>query len=145
MNKMQLKFLALSENETFARNVVAAFALPLNPTVSELSDVKTAVSEAVTNCIVHAYAGKEGWITVECELEKSCLHIQISDSGRGIDDVEQATQPFFTTLPGEERSGMGFTIMQTFMTDFSVQSEAGVGTTVKMSKDFGGKAEANAQ
>lgn len=145
MNKMQLKFLSRSENEIFARNVVAAFALPLNPTLSELSDVKTAVSEAVTNCIVHGYAEQEGWITVECTAEHGVLHIQISDSGKGIDDVEQAQQPFFTTLAGEERSGMGFTIMQTFMSEFSVQSEKGVGTTVRMSKDFGAKAEANAQ
>ena len=145
MNQMQLKILSRSENEIFARNAVAAFALPLNPTLSELSDVKTAVSEAVTNCIVHGYAGDEGWITIECTAEGSRLHIRISDDGKGIADLEQAQQPFYTTLPGEERSGMGFTIMQTFMSDFSVRSEAGAGTTVSMSKDFGAKAEANAQ
>lgn len=145
MNKMQLKFLSLSENELFARNVVAAFALPLNPTLSELSDVKTAVSEAVTNCIVHAYAGGEGWITVTCETDEESLHITVSDNGRGIEDVEQALCPFFTTLPGEERSGMGFTIMQTFMTTFRVSSKKGEGTTVEMSKHFGAKAEADAR
>lgn len=145
MNQMQLKILSRSENEIFARNAVAAFALPLNPTLSELSDVKTAVSEAVTNCIVHGYAGEEGWITIECTADGSSLHIRISDEGRGISDLEKAQQPFFTTLPGEERSGMGFTIMQTFMSDFSVRSAAGKGTTVNMSKDFGAKAEANAQ
>lgn len=145
MNKMQLKFLSLSENENFARNVVAAFALPLNPTLSELSDVKTAVSEAVTNCIVHAYSGGEGWIVLECETEGSALHITVSDSGKGIADVEQALMPFFTSLPGEERSGMGFTIMQTFMSDFSVVSAPGRGTTVKMSKRFGEKAASDAR
>ena len=145
MNKMQLKFLSRSENEIFARNAVAAFALSLNPTLSELSDVKTAVSEAVTNCIVHGYADREGWITIDCTVEGDCLHIQISDNGRGIADVEQATQPFFTTLEGEERSGMGFTIMQTFMSEFSVQSKAGAGTTVSMSKHFGAKAAADAR
>lgn len=145
MNEMQLKFLSRSENEIFARNAVAAFALPLNPSLAQLSDVKTAVSEAVTNCIVHGYAGKEGWITVICKTEGSNLHIEISDSGRGIEDVEKAQQPFFTTLAGEERSGMGFTIMQTFMDDFSVESQKGAGTRVRMSKDFGARAEANAQ
>lgn len=145
MNRMQLKFLSKSENEVFARNVVAAFALPLNPTLSELSDVKTAVSEAVTNCIVHGYGDGEGWINIECETEGSCLHITISDSGKGIADIEQALMPFFTTLPGEERSGMGFTIMQTFMTTFSVESLEGSGTIVKMSKHFGARADADAR
>ena len=145
MNRMQLKFLSKSENEVFARNVVAAFALPLNPTLSELSDVKTAVSEAVTNAIVHGYGNEEGWITVECETEGRSLHITVSDSGKGIENLEQALTPFFTTLPGEERSGMGFTIMQTFSSAFEVQSQAGKGTTVKMSKNFGARAEADAR
>ena len=145
MNEMYLKFLSRSENEVFARNVVAAFALPLNPTIAELSDVKTAVSEAVTNCIVHGYRNTEGWIELACRTEGSCLHIEISDSGRGIADLEQALMPFYTTLPHEERSGMGFTIMQTFMTDFSVRSEAGRGTTVRMSKRFGARAADDAR
>ena len=145
MNEMQLKFLSRSENEVFARNVVAAFALPLNPTLDELSDVKTAVSEAVTNCIVHGYRGCEGWITLCCKLDGDVLHIRISDDGRGIEDVEQALTPFYTTLPDEERSGMGFTIMQTFMTTFSVVSEAGRGTTVRMSKQFGARATEDAR
>lgn len=139
MNEMQLKFLSRSENEVFARNVVAAFALPLNPTLSELSDVKTAVSEAVTNCIVHGYRNADGWITIRCVIEGEKLHIEVSDSGRGIDDLEKALTPFYTTLPEEERSGMGFTIMQTFMSAFSVESERGKGTTVKMCKDFGAR------
>lgn len=145
MNEMHLKFLSRSENEVFARNVVAAFALPLNPTLDELSDVKTAVSEAVTNCIVHAYRACEGWITLICKTEGDCLHIEISDDGRGIEDVEQALTPFYTTLPDEERSGMGFTIMQTFMTTFSVQSASGKGTRVCMSKHFGAKAAEDAR
>ena len=98
---MQLKFLSRSENEVFARNAVAAFALPLNPSLSELSDIKTAVSEAVTNCIVHAYAKEEGWIEIICKIEGSRLHIQITDRGKGIEDLEQAHQPFFTTLADE--------------------------------------------
>lgn len=144
MNEMQLKFLANSENELFARNTVAAFALPLNPSLSELSDVKTAVSEAVTNSIVHGYAGGEGWITITCKIEGRTLHIQISDGGKGIADLAKALVPFYTTLSGEERSGMGFTIMQTFMSTFSVQSRVGEGTTVTMSKDFGTGAQADA-
>ena len=146
-NYMKLEIAALGANEGFARSTVAAFALPLNPSLSELSDVKTAVSEAVTNCIVHAYAQRressENKILIECdfdaESEKGVLHIAITDYGCGIEDVEKALQPFYTTLSGDERSGMGFTIMQTFMTDFSVTSEKGKGTRVVMSKKFGEK------
>lgn len=147
MNRMKLCFLALSENEVFARNVVAAFALPLNPTLSELSDVKTAVSEAVTNCIVHAYPEKGGeyWVSVECETEENRLHIIVTDSGKGIEDVPRALTPFYTSCPGEERSGMGFTIMQTFMNEFHVTSVPKKGTRVEMTKCFGGTAEANAR
>ena len=103
MNEMELKFLSRSENVILARNAVAAFILPLNPSLAELSDVKTAVSEAVTNAIVHGYGGKEGWIVLRCRTEKKCLHIEISDSGKGIDDVERAQQPFYTTASEEER------------------------------------------
>ena len=144
MNEMLLKLMARSENEEFARNVVAAFSLSLNPTLDELSDIKTAVSEAVTNCIVHGYRGEDGWITLTCKTAGNSLHIEISDDGKGIADLEQALTPFYTSLPSEERSGMGFTIMQTFMSTFSVESRAGSGTVVKMSKDFGAKAEADA-
>ncbi len=136
MNEMRLKFLSRSENEVFARNAVAAFLLPLNPTLDELSDVKTAVSEAVTNSIVHGYRGTEGWIELTCRSDEKSLHIEISDSGKGIEDVGKALEPFFTTLEDEERSGMGFTIMQTFMDDFSVSSVSGKGTKVTMRKDF---------
>ena len=145
MNEMYLKFLSRSENEVFARNVVAAFALPLSPTLSELSDVKTAVSEAVTNCIVHGYRGTEGWIELTCRTEDGVLHIEIADSGRGIADIGRALTPFYTSLPEEERSGMGFTIMQTFMSDFSVASEAGKGTMVRVSKKMGARAAEDAR
>ena len=139
---MKLEIPARSENEPFARDVVAAFSLRLNPTLDELSDVKTAVSEAVTNCIVHAYGSDpRGSIRIECEADEDTLHIRISDSGRGIGDVAQAIQPFFTTLEDAERSGMGFTIMQTFMTTFRVQSALGAGTVVTMSKKFSGARE----
>ena len=135
-NYLKLEFLSLPENQAFARDAVAAFCLPLNPTLSQLSDVKTAVSEAVTNCTVHAYRGTSGIVTVECCTDGCELHIKISDRGTGIADVNAAVQPFFTTLPSEERSGMGFTIMQTFMDEFSVQSKVGEGTLVCMSKRF---------
>ena len=144
MNEMQLKIKACSENELFARNTVAAFALPLNPSLAQLSDIKTAVSEAVTNCIVHGYAGGEGRITVACRIEGEKFVITVSDEGKGIADLQEALTPFYTSLPGQERSGMGFTIMQTFMTTFSVFSVPGKGTTVTMSKDFGEKAESDA-
>ena len=138
---MYLKIPALSENEPFARDTVAAFCVRLNPSLDELSDVKTAVSEAVTNCIVHAYAGGEGEIEIFCNAEGDTVHIRISDSGKGNEDVVRAVEPFFTTLEEEERSGMGFTIMQTFMTSFRLQSAPGQGTTVYMSKKFSVQAE----
>ena len=140
-NYMKLELAALSENESFARSAVAAFALPLNPSFSDLSDIKTAVSEAVTNCIVHAYKGGDGKILIECRIEKALhggiLHIDITDYGCGIEDVEEAIAPFFTTLESDERSGMGFTVMQTFSSFFKVESRLGVGTRVSMQKAVG--------
>ena len=135
-NYLKLEFLSLPENQAFARDAVAAFCLPLNPTLSQLSDVKTAVSEAVTNCTVHAYRGTSGIVPVDARTDGGELLIKLSDRGAGIADVNAAVQPFFTTLPSEERSGMGFTIMQTFMDEFSVQSKVGEGTLVCMSKRF---------
>ncbi len=164
-NYMKMEISALSCNEGFARSAVAAFASALNPTLSELSDIKTAVSEAVTNCIVHAYKNAqrtEDVILLECTAESGfcgeqdlkaqdlnaqglneqglnvecALHITVTDFGCGIENVTKALTPFYTTVKGDERSGMGFTIMQTFMTDFSVRSERGKGTTVMMSKRF---------
>ena len=147
-NYMKLEIAARSENESFARSTVAAFALTLNPTLTELSDIKTAVSEAVTNCVVHAYRkGREdGKIYIECKTERKAenglvygvLHITVTDEGCGIEDIDRATTPFFTTLEDDERSGMGFTIMQTFMSGFSVESERGKGTRVHMFKSIGG-------
>ena len=143
-NSMVLEITALSENENFARSAVAVFALYLQPTLEELSDIKTAVSEAVTNCVVHAYPQKDvqNRIRIECEAERTgavggILHIRITDYGRGIDDVEKAIQPFYTTLEKDERSGLGFTIMQTFCDEFSLESERGKGTVVGMQKRIG--------
>jgi len=142
-NYMKLELAALGENESFARSAVAAFALCLNPSLTELSDIKTAVSEAVTNCIVHAYGkqSEENKIVIECRTEDAAsggvLHITIADGGCGIDDVEKALLPFYTTLENEERSGMGFTIMQTFMDGFALSSEKGQGTRVKMFRKIG--------
>lgn len=135
-NYLKLQFYSLPRNQAFARDAVAAFCLELNPTLSDLSDVKTAVSEAVTNCTVHAYRGNLGLVTVECEIEDSALHIKVSDTGKGISDISKAVQPFYTSVPTDERSGMGFTIMQTFMDDFKVNSIQGEGTVVYMTKCF---------
>jgi stage II sporulation protein AB (anti-sigma F factor) len=141
-NYMKLEIKSLGENEAFARGAVSAFALSLNPSLSELSYIKTAVSEAVTNCIVHAYKkDKDNKILIECETEckGACgiLHIRITDFGCGIKDTEQALTPFFTTLSDDERSGMGFTIMQTFMDEFALKSTLGKGTEVYMKKVVG--------
>jgi len=135
-NYMKLEFSADSKNELFARNVISSFCLSINPTLSELCDIKTAVSEAVTNSIVHAYGGKGGKIIIEASIKDEILHITITDFGKGIDDIEKALEPFYTTLADEERSGMGFTIMQTFMNDFSLHSVVGEGTVVDMKKYF---------
>ena len=143
-NYMKLEIAAIGKNESFARSTVAAFALPLNPSLAELSDIKTAVSEAVTNCIVHAYRKKGSDRSAANKILGGILHIGITDYGCGIDDVERAVQPFYTTLSDDERSGMGFTIMQTFMTEFSVTSEKGKGTKVRMSKKIGVKDAADA-
>ena len=133
-NKMQLIFTAVSENESFARSVISCFALILNPSISQLSDIKTAVSEAVTNAIVHAYPKDCGSITMEAKIIDETLHISIIDDGIGIDNLEQALEPFYTTKPDEERSGMGFTIMQSFMDNVKVESQKGVGTKIIMTK-----------
>ena len=129
-NRMILKISAIGENEGFARSAVAAFAAAMEPTIDELSDLKTAVSEAVT-----------------CEADESArvLHIEVADTGCGIENVEEALQPFFTTSGNAERSGMGFTIMQTFTDGCEVESAAGTGTKVRMKKKFGKKAGDNAE
>lgn len=140
-NKMQLKFLGISANESFARAAAGAFAAMLNPTIEEISDIKTAVSEAVTNCIVHGYANKTGEIVMEMQLKDGIARIEIRDEGVGIDDVSLAMQPFYSSVGGEERSGMGFTVMETFMDDLKVISKKGYGTTVIMYKKISGRRE----
>lgn len=131
-NYMTLEFPSKSSNEAFARTAVACFAAQLDPTLEELGDIKTAVSEAVTNCIVHAYPNDLGMITLRCRILKdNTLDIVIKDRGVGIPDLEQARRPMFTT-GGTDRSGMGFTIMESFMTTFSVVSKPGKGTSVHM-------------
>ena len=131
-NYMILEFPSRSANEAFARSAVACFAAQLDPTLEELGDIRTAVSEAVTNCIVHAYPEKLGIITLRCRILKdNVLDIVVKDQGVGISDIEQARRPMFTT-GGTDRSGMGFTIMESFMTSFEIKSEPGKGTTVHM-------------
>ena len=134
-NKMKISFLSISENDSFARSVAGLFALQLNPSLSEISDVKTAVSEAVTNSIVHGYPkGTEGEIELVGEIFDDTLHINVFDYGVGIKDVNEALEPFFTTKECDERSGMGFTIMRTFMDEVVVKSVVGEGTRVYMTK-----------
>ena len=131
-NFMILEFPSKSCNEAFARSAVACFAAQMDPTLEELGDIRTAVSEAVTNCIVHAYPNELGTITLRCRILKdNVLDIVVKDKGVGIADIEQAKRPLFTT-GGADRSGMGFTIMESFMTSFELVSESGKGTTVHM-------------
>ena len=133
-NEMKLEFVSKSSNEAFARITVAAFASQLDPTIEELADIKTAVSEAVTKCIIHGYEGTSGIVKVECKLKDNCIEIEISDNGKGISDIELARKPLYTTKANLERSGMGFTIMESFMDDFKVESIEGMGTKVTMKK-----------
>ena len=133
-NEMKLEFVSKSSNEAFARITVAAFASQLDPTIEELADIKTAVSEAVTNCIIHGYEGTSGIVKVECRLKDNCIEIEISDNGKGISDIELARKPLYTTKANLERSGMGFTIMESFLDDFKVESIEGMGTKVTMKK-----------
>lgn len=128
---------SVSENESFARTVVAAYIARLDPTLDELADVKTAVSEAVTNSIIHGYNGKKGDIRMECEMEGNVVKILIQDNGVGISDIEKAMEPLYTTKPEWERSGMGFSFMEAFMDTLEVESEIGRGTIVKMQKEIG--------
>ena len=135
-NSMKLEIPSKSQNEAFARVVVAAFASQLDPTIEELADIKTAVSEAVTNAIIHGYENKSGIVTIECKIIGSKIEIIISDEGNGITDISKAMEPFYTSRPELERSGMGFTVMETFMDELDVNSEVGKGTRVRMVKDF---------
>ena len=133
-NEMKLEFISKSSNEAFARISVAAFASQLDPTIEELSDIKTAVSEAVTNCIIHGYENKQGIVKIMARLKENEIIIEISDNGKGIENIEIAKEPLYTTKPNLERSGMGFTIMENFMDTMEVESIVGLGTKVKMSK-----------
>ncbi len=156
-NEMEIYFDAISRNESFARVAVAAFVAHLNPTLEEIADVKTAVSEAVTNAIIHGYENLYGYgrhgecpsaewavhpgkVRLKCILEGDVLHIEVEDEGKGIADLEQAMEPLFTTRPELDRSGMGFAFMEAFMDDLEVNSKPGKGTLVRMMKKMGSTA-----
>ena len=136
-NYMELTFPAKSRNEAFARAVAGAFATQLDPTCEELADIKTAVSEGVTNAIVHGYGGESGLVEMVCRICHRELTVVIRDTGVGIENIDLAMQPLYSTVPGEERSGMGFTVMESFMDTLAVESEPGQGTTLTMTKQIG--------
>ena len=133
-NEMKIEFLSKSNNEAFARVSVAAFVAQLDPTLEELADIKTAVSEAVTNSIIHGYEERIGIVKVICKIRENEILIEVSDSGKGIENIEMAKQPLYTTKSNLERSGMGFTIMESFMDNVEVESMLGIGTKVTMNK-----------
>jgi len=134
-NHMKLSFASRSENEAFARVAVAAFVSQLDPTMEQLDEIKTVVSEAVTNAIIHGYDGRtDGIVTVEAELDGDSVSLSVSDQGKGIEDLDLARQPLFTSRPELERSGMGFTIMENFMDEFDAVSSVSGGTTLRMKK-----------
>ncbi len=134
INEMRLEFPSKSQNESFARVTVAAFAAQLDPTLEEIADIKTAVSEAVTNAIIHGYENTIGIVTVIAKLYEGKIEIEVIDEGKGIEDIEKARQPLYTSKPELERSGMGFTVMETFMDEVEVVSAPGQGTRVKLVK-----------
>ena len=140
-NEMKLEFISKSSNEAFARIAVAAFASQLDPTIEELADIKTAVSEAVTNSIIHGYDNKQGIVKISAKLKENEIIIEISDKGKGIENIDAAKEPLYTTKPNLERSGMGFTIMESFMDQIEVQSVLGIGTKITMSKTIKQKEE----
>ena len=133
-NEMKIEFVSKSNNEAFARISVAAFCSQLDPTVEEISDIKTAVSEAVTNSIIHGYEDTEGLVEVKCKIIGNSIIIEVSDRGKGIENIEDARKPLYTSKPNLERSGMGFTIMESFMDDLKIESILGLGTKVTMKK-----------
>lgn len=140
-NEMKLEFMSKSTNEAFARLTVAAFAAQLDPTIEELADIKTAVSEAVTNCIIHGYENKQGMVKIIGHLKENEIILEISDRGKGIENIDIAKEPLYTTKPNLERSGMGFTIMESFMDTMEVESIVGLGTKITMSKKIKPKTE----
>ncbi|WP_368489989.1 anti-sigma F factor [Clostridium sp. BJN0013] len=135
-NSMKIEFISKSQNESFARVSVAAFVSQLDPTLDELTDVKTAVSEAVTNSIIHGYENKEGIVKIEATIKEKELTLIVEDNGIGIEDIDVAMQPLYTSKPELERSGMGFTVMETFMDSLQVESEKNKGTRLIMKKVF---------
>lgn len=137
---MILEFESKSQNESFARTVVAAFAATMDPTIEELADIKTAVSEAVTNSIIHGYGDNMGMVTMRCFISDNELTVEVSDSGSGIEDINKAMEPLYTTRPELERSGMGFSFMEAFMDELEVESAKGTGTLVRMRKCIGKQA-----
>ena len=143
VNQTKITFPSLSQNEAYSRSVAASFVSQLNPTYDELSDIKCAVSEAVTNAIVHGYSGGCGMVEMKCRALGRTIEITITDYGCGINDVALAMQPLYSGSDDEERSGMGFTVMQSFMDSLSVESEPGVGTTVTMTKRTGEESDAD--
>ena len=140
-NEMKLEFISKSSNEAFARITVAAFAAQLDPTVEELADIKTAVSEAVTNCIIHGYEDTQGIVKIVGHLKENEILLEISDKGKGIEDITMAREPLYTTKANLERSGMGFTIMESFMDSMEVESIVGLGTKITMRKKIKPKPE----
>ena len=136
-NEMELIFESRSVNEGFARVAVAAFMTQLNPTLEEVADVKTAISEAVTNAIIHGYENEIHNISIRCRIDEKKMYVEVRDEGKGIDDVKQAMEPLFTTRPELERSGMGFSFMEAFMDEITVESRVNEGTVVKMQKTIG--------
>lgn len=136
-NEMEVIFDSHSTNESFARVTVAAFLTQLNPTIEEVSDVKTAISEAVTNCIIHGYENERKKIYIRCRIEGQTFYVSVRDEGKGIENVEQAMMPMYTTKPEADRSGMGFSFMEAFMDHVEVESVPGKGTEVKMEKTIG--------
>ncbi|MDF2472920.1 MAG: putative anti-sigma regulatory factor, serine/threonine protein kinase [Anaerocolumna sp.] len=133
-NEMLLEIQSLSRNEGFARMVIAGFVAQLDPTIEEIADIKTAVSEAVTNAIIHGYNSGDGKIQIYCRIIGRDVFIEVRDTGEGIENIEKAMEPLYTTRPELERSGMGFAFMEAFMDELSVDSKLGEGTTIKMQK-----------
>ena len=136
-NEMEIRFESRSENEGFARVAVASFMTQLNPTVEEVADVKSAVSEAVTNAIIHGYENEIHKVRIRCTISENVFTVEVCDKGKGIENVQEAMQPMFTTKPEQDRSGMGFAFMEAFMDSVEVESEPEKGTRVKMTKTVG--------
>jgi stage II sporulation protein AB (anti-sigma F factor) len=135
-NEIMLEMDSQSRNESFARMVVAGFVAQIDPTIEEINDIKTAVSEAVTNAIIHGYNNKAGKIKMICKICNKNIYIEIHDNGVGIENIEKAMEPLYTTRPELERSGMGFSFMEAFMDDLKIDSKVGEGTTIKMMKEI---------